>query len=130
MIESENKLIFRLNSLKITRGEVKKSFEEEFKVKVDKVNTLIDRKGKKKAVIKINSEFPAGDIGVKLGIIQAVFETLRNMAEKMNLQKQLYLGDKITEYWDNFGGKNLKEGLELIKMGFWGQSSAYQEGKL
>jgi large subunit ribosomal protein L23 len=69
MIESENKLIFRLNNLKITRGEVKKSFEEEFKVKVDKVNTLIDRKGKKKAVIKINSEFPAGDIGVKLGII-------------------------------------------------------------
>jgi hypothetical protein len=52
------------------------------------------------------------------------------MAEKMNLQKIVYNGDKITEYSDNFGGKSPKEGLELIKMGFWGQSSAYQEGKL
>lgn len=69
LIESENKLIFKLNSLKITQAEVKKSFEEEFKVKVEKVNTLIDRKGEKRAVIKISPEFPAGDIGVKLGII-------------------------------------------------------------
>jgi ribosomal protein L23 len=69
MIESENKLIFRLKSLKTTKGEVKKGFEEEFKVKVDKVNALVDRKGHKKAIIKLNAEFPAGDIGVKLGVI-------------------------------------------------------------
>jgi len=69
MIESENKLVFKLNNLKITQAEVKKSFEEEFKVKVEKVNTLIDRKGEKKAIIKLGAEFPAGDIGVKLGII-------------------------------------------------------------
>jgi large subunit ribosomal protein L23 len=69
LIESENKLVFKLNNLKITQAEVKKSFEEEFRVKVEKVNTLIDRKGKKKAIVKLRAEFPAGDIGVKLGII-------------------------------------------------------------
>jgi len=69
LIESENKLIFRMKSLKTTQAEIKKAFEEEFKVKAEKVNTLIDRKGTKKAVIKLKPEFPAGDIGVKLGII-------------------------------------------------------------
>jgi len=69
LIESENKLIFKLSSLKTTQAEVKIAFEDEFKVKVEKVNTLIDRKGEKKAIIKLNPESLAGDIGVKLGII-------------------------------------------------------------
>lgn len=69
LIESENKLIFKLKSIKTTQAEVKKAFETEFKVKTEKVNTLIDRSGSKKAIIKLKPEFPAGDIGVKLGII-------------------------------------------------------------
>lgn len=69
LIETENKLIFQLRNLKINKKEIKEKFEEEFKVKVDKVNTLITRKGKKKAIIKLKPEFSAGDIAVKLGII-------------------------------------------------------------
>ncbi|MCD6275065.1 MAG: 50S ribosomal protein L23 [Candidatus Aenigmarchaeota archaeon] len=69
IVENENKLTFQLKKLSTTKEEIKKSFEEEFKVKVEKVNTLIDRKGKKKAIIKLKKEFSAGDIGVKLGII-------------------------------------------------------------
>ena len=69
MIEEENKITFKLKKLKTKKEEIKKSFEEEFKVKVEKVNTLIDRKGKKRAIIKLKKEFSAGDIGVKLGII-------------------------------------------------------------
>ena len=69
IVESENKLTFQLKKLSTTKEEIKKSFEEEFKVKVEKVNTLIDRKGKKRAIIKLKKEFSAGDIGVKLGII-------------------------------------------------------------
>jgi len=69
LIETENKLIFQLRNLKINKKEIKEKFEEEFKVKVDKVNTLITRKGKKKAIIILKPEFSAGDIAVKLGII-------------------------------------------------------------
>ena len=53
MIEEENKITFKLKKLKTKKEEIKKSFEEEFKVKVEKVNTLIDRKGKKRAIIKL-----------------------------------------------------------------------------
>ncbi len=69
IIEDENKLTFQLKRLETRKQEIKKSFEEEFKAKVEKVNTLIDRKGKKRVVIKLKKEFSAGDIGVKLGII-------------------------------------------------------------
>lgn len=68
-IEEENKLTFQVKKLDTTKEEVKNSFENEFKVKVDKINTLIDRKGKKKVIIKLKPEFSAGDIGVKLGVI-------------------------------------------------------------
>jgi large subunit ribosomal protein L23 len=69
LIETENKLVFQLKDLKTNKKEIKEKFEEEFKVKVDKVNTLITRKGKKRAIIKLKPEFSAGDIAVKLGII-------------------------------------------------------------
>ena len=69
LIEDENKLVFQLKRLDIWREDVKECFEEEFKVKLDKVNILITRKGAKRAILKLNSEFSAGDIGVKLGII-------------------------------------------------------------
>ncbi len=69
IVEDENKLTFQLKKLKTTREEIRKSFEEEFKVKVEKVNALINRKGKKKIIVKLKPKFSAGDIGVKLGII-------------------------------------------------------------
>lgn len=69
LIEDENKLIFQLKRINIWREEVKKSFEDEFKVKLDKINILITRKGTKRAILKLKPEFHAGDIGVKLGII-------------------------------------------------------------
>ena len=48
---------------------VKKAFEEIFKVKVDKINTMITREGKKKAFIKLKKEYSAADVAVKLGMI-------------------------------------------------------------
>jgi len=69
LIETENKLVFQLKSIKFNKKEIKEKFEEEFKVKVEKVNTLITRKGKKRAIIKLKKEFSAEDIAVKLGII-------------------------------------------------------------
>ncbi len=69
MIEKENKLVFILKKTSFTKKDVKKVIEEEFKVKVEKVNTLIDRKGKKRAIVKLKKEYSAQDIATKLGII-------------------------------------------------------------
>ncbi len=69
MIEKENKLVFVLKKRDFTKKDVKQVVEEEFKVKVEKVNTLIDRKGKKRAIVKLKKEFSAQDIATKLGII-------------------------------------------------------------
>ncbi|MEM5777072.1 MAG: 50S ribosomal protein L23 [Candidatus Aenigmatarchaeota archaeon] len=54
---------------KYTKQDIKKAFEEMFNVKVEKVNTIITREGKKKAFIKLKPEYSAADIAVKLGMI-------------------------------------------------------------
>ena len=68
LVERENKLVFIVDR-KSTKNEIKKAFEELFKVKVDKINTLITRSGKKKAFIKLKPEYQAADVAVKLGMI-------------------------------------------------------------
>ena len=50
------------------RDEIKKEFEELFKVKVDKINTLI-KKNKKVCYIRLNAKNPAIDVATKLGMI-------------------------------------------------------------
>jgi large subunit ribosomal protein L23 len=67
MIEAQNVLTFEIEQ-KITKEDVKKEVEELFKVKVEKVRTLI-KKNKKHAYVKLKKEFPAIDIATKLGII-------------------------------------------------------------
>ena len=64
----ENKIVFIVD-LKATKKEIKKEFETEFNVKVDKVNVLITPKGKKKAIITLNKKYNAYDIATKLGIM-------------------------------------------------------------
>lgn len=50
------------------KEDIKKAFEEFFKVKVEKINTMITREGKKKAFIKLK-EYSAAHGAVKLGMI-------------------------------------------------------------
>ena len=68
LMESENKLIFVVDK-KAKSSEIKKVIEETFKVKVSKVNTLINSKGQKRAYVKFSDETPAIDIATKLGMI-------------------------------------------------------------
>jgi len=68
LMEAENKLIFIVDK-KATKPEIKKAIEEMFKVKVEKVNTLIDTTGRKKAYLKLSMETPAIDIATQMGII-------------------------------------------------------------
>ncbi len=68
LIERENTITFIVDR-KANKQEIKKAFEEMFKVKVRKVRTLVDTKGRKKAYIAISKEHNAADIAAKLGMM-------------------------------------------------------------
>ena len=68
MVEKENKIVFIVDR-KATKKQIKDAFEEAFKVKVEKVNTVITMDGKKKAFIKLKPEYKALDIAVRLGMV-------------------------------------------------------------
>ncbi|MFT4309401.1 MAG: 50S ribosomal protein L23 [Candidatus Woesearchaeota archaeon] len=68
MIERENKLCFIIDK-NAKAKHVKKEVEDRFKVKVVKVNTLYDTKGRKKAYVKLSEEDNAMDIATSLGLI-------------------------------------------------------------
>ena len=68
LMESENKLVF-IVGLTSNKAQIKEAIEKEFKVKVNNVRTLIDRKGRKKAYIKFSEETPAIDIATQLGLM-------------------------------------------------------------
>ena len=67
LIEKENKLTF-IVSLKANKTMIRHAVEELYEVKVEKVNTLIQRDGKKKAYVRLGPEDNASDIATKLGI--------------------------------------------------------------
>jgi len=67
MIERENVLTF-VTDMNKTKGKIKNEIEELFKVKVEKVRTLI-KGNKKHAYIKLKKEFPAIDVATKLGLM-------------------------------------------------------------
>ena len=68
LVEKENKIVF-ITDRRFSKEEIRKAFEELFKVKVEKINTMITREGKKKAFIKLKKEYSAADVAVKLGMI-------------------------------------------------------------
>ena len=67
LIEIENTLIFSVER-KARKKEIKKEIEETFKVKVDKIRTLI-RENKKIVYAKLDKKNPAIDVATKLGMI-------------------------------------------------------------
>lgn len=68
IMNTENKLIFIVDKSS-TKAEIKKAVQDLFKVKVEKVNTMIDIRGRKKAYLKLSAETPAADIATQLGIM-------------------------------------------------------------
>ena len=68
LMESENKLIFKVDR-NAKKADIKRAIEEIFKVKVNKVNTLIDTKGEKRAYIQFSPDTPAIDIATNLGLM-------------------------------------------------------------
>ncbi|MBW2988988.1 50S ribosomal protein L23 [Candidatus Woesearchaeota archaeon] len=68
MMESENKLLFEVDR-KATKKDVKEAIEKIFKVKIEKVNTLIGPDGKKRAYVRFSNDNPAIDTATKLGLM-------------------------------------------------------------
>jgi len=67
-IETENSIVFIVNR-KSNKKQIKWAAERALNVKVVDVNTMIDRKGRKKAWIKLSKEYSASDIATRLGML-------------------------------------------------------------
>ncbi|HIQ50202.1 MAG TPA: 50S ribosomal protein L23 [Nanoarchaeota archaeon] len=68
LIETQNKIVFIVDR-SATKKQIAKAVEKLFEVKVEEVRTLIDRKGRKKAYVKLSKEYKASDIATRLGMI-------------------------------------------------------------
>jgi len=68
LAQKENKLVFIVDR-RANKKEIKDYIEKWLNVKVEKVNTLITRKGLKKAYVKLKKEYNANEILAKLGVI-------------------------------------------------------------
>ena len=68
LMEKENKLIFIVNR-KSSKKDIRKCVEEIYDVAVDQVNTLITSRGEKKAFVKLNPQYKAVDLAIKLGVL-------------------------------------------------------------
>jgi ribosomal protein uL23 len=67
-IEKENKIVFVVKRT-ANKSQIKWATERAFNVKVVKISTLIDRKGRKKAWIKLSKDYSASEIATKLGML-------------------------------------------------------------
>lgn len=68
LAQKENKLVFIVDR-KANKKQIKEAIEKWLNVKVEKVNTLITRKGLKKTYVKLKKEYNANEILAKLGVI-------------------------------------------------------------
>jgi large subunit ribosomal protein L23 len=66
MMEKENKLEFKV-PISVSKKEIKEAVEKKYGVKVEKVNTRIDKNGKR-AIVKLASPYKAEEIGMKIGV--------------------------------------------------------------
>jgi large subunit ribosomal protein L23 len=55
--------------MKATKTDIKKAVEELYEVRVSKVNVAITHRGEKKAFVKLDPEYKATDVAIKLGIL-------------------------------------------------------------
>jgi len=67
-IERDNKLVFIVDR-RASKKQIRWAMEKALGVKVAKINTHIDREGRKKALIKLKPEFRAADIATRFGML-------------------------------------------------------------
>ncbi len=67
-IERDNRLVFVVDK-RASKPEIKNEIEKLYNVKITKINTVIDRKGKKKAFVTLSEKTPATELATKLNMI-------------------------------------------------------------
>ncbi len=67
-VDKNNELVFVV-SMNANKNQIQQAVEKIYAVKVQRVNTGIDRKGRKRAYVKLAKEFQAIDIMTKMGVI-------------------------------------------------------------
>ncbi|HUB92742.1 MAG TPA: 50S ribosomal protein L23 [Candidatus Saccharimonadales bacterium] len=68
LVEMQNTIVYVVN-LTANKTEIRKEFEDTFKVKVQRVNTAIEPYNMKRAYIKLAAGFTASDIAKKLKLV-------------------------------------------------------------
>ncbi|MDI6886331.1 MAG: 50S ribosomal protein L23 [archaeon] len=68
VIDSENKIQLIVD-IRATKSEIKREVERVFETPVKSVRTMITFKGEKKAIIELEEEGKAKEIGTSLGIL-------------------------------------------------------------
>ncbi len=68
MIDAENKITFVVSD-KANKNNVKAIVEKTYNVKVKSVNIVRDRKGRKKAILRLSKENKAQDLATKIGVL-------------------------------------------------------------
>lgn len=68
MVEKNNTLVFIVDR-RAEKQQIKWAVQRAFEVKVDNINTLIDRQGRKKAIVKLSKESKAIDIATRFGML-------------------------------------------------------------
>ncbi|MCL4381392.1 50S ribosomal protein L23 [Candidatus Marsarchaeota archaeon] len=67
-IEKNNRLAYIVDS-RATKTDIKKEFEETFKVKVKKINVINTPINQRKAYITLTSQYKASEIAMKLKLV-------------------------------------------------------------
>ncbi len=67
-VDINNELVFIVD-MGANKNIIQQAVEKAYEVKVVRVNTMIDRKGKKRAFVKLAPEFKAVDIMTKMGVL-------------------------------------------------------------
>lgn len=67
-MENENTVVFIVDP-RASKQQIKKAFNESFKIKADKINVLRTPDGRKKAYVKIPKSHEASEIANKIGLI-------------------------------------------------------------
>lgn len=67
-IEKENKLVFIVRRT-ANKKEIANAVKKVFAVEVDDIKTMIDQKGRKKALVKLAKGYNAGEIATRLGML-------------------------------------------------------------
>ncbi len=68
LIEADNKITFIVD-VDASKNDIRRAVEELYEVRVDRVNSVVTPEGRKKAYVKLTSDYKASDLAVRLGIL-------------------------------------------------------------